>query len=444
MTNAFARIRAALIERTGHHYYADKDRLLRARLQERQEALGLDGLDAYEARLGSDRGEAEWRALEDAITIGETYFFRHPDHFARLRSEILPRLIESRRADRSLRIWSIGCSTGAEPYSIAVVLRDLLGANFEDWRVSITGGDISERALAAAREARYGQWALRTLGPAERSLYFDKIDARTWRLKAAYRAMVRFERQNVLELLSPTPPLAWNGFDLIFCRNVLIYFSPAMALALTKALRERLAPDGAMVLGHAEAILLPEQLAPLGVMIESEFGQAMQPLEPNLYDPIAALALLPPSPIDGAAPQRASTDAPRAIAQDEVETLCDLADSGDYQRASELCQNLIARDPTSATLRYYEAMLAQVSDDLQGAEIALRRALYLDRNFILAHYRLGLLLLGRRQDADARRALATAIKLASRLPDDADIPHGQGVTAASFSAAVRLALEEAA
>ena len=197
---ALERLKAMVIARTGHAYYADKDRALYERARERMLARGIATLDAYVAEL-EQPGSQEWRALEDIITVGETYFFRYPDHFAALREQVLPALIEARRNSRTLRIWSIGCSNGAEPYSVAIIVRELLGAEIDNWRVSITGGDLSERTLAAARTARYNAWALRTMGPDDRLKYFDK-DAAGWLLKPEFRTMVRFERQNILDLLS--------------------------------------------------------------------------------------------------------------------------------------------------------------------------------------------------------------------------------------------------
>jgi len=218
-------LKRLIIDRTGHYYYIDKEKLLYERARERMRARGIASLEQYVGEL-ERAGSGEWRALEDAITVGETYFFRYPDHFAALREDVLPRLIEARRGVRSLRIWSIGCSNGAEPYSLAILLRELLGDEVDSWRISLTGGDISEKALSAARAARYNAWALRTMGSEDRLKYFDR-DGPTWVLKRRFRSMVRFERQNILYLLSPTPPLEWTAFDLNLCRNVLIYFARA-------------------------------------------------------------------------------------------------------------------------------------------------------------------------------------------------------------------------
>ena len=433
---ALDRLKQIVIERTGHAYYVDKDKLLIERARERMKVHGITALDDY-VELLETSSEAEWRALEDVITVGETYFFRYPDHFEMLRREILPSLIERNRVSRTLRIWSIGCSTGPEPYSIAILLRELLGDDVDTWRIGLVGGDISERVLAAARTGRYSAWALRTLGPEDRARYFDR-DGSVWALKAIYRAMVRFERQNILELLSPTPPLAWNGFDLILCRNVLIYFSPAQAVTIINQLGNRLAEGGALILGHAEATLAVDPMPLSTFQASTEFGQALKLPIDAPYAPLE----LPPLPPGLAERLVSATAAPvvptvACTESEDLDRLQQLADAGAYEAAEQLAQELIARSPTSARLQYYDAVLRQVSDDLKGAEAALRRALYLDRSFTLAHHRLGLLMLALGRRSEARRSLLAAVKLAEALAPQDLLPEGQGVTAGAFGAVLR-------
>jgi chemotaxis protein methyltransferase CheR len=430
------RLKRAVVEKTGHHYYVDKDKLLLERVHDRMRMRGVTSLNRYLEILDADAG-SEWRALEDAITIGETYFFRYPDHFHALRTKVLPDLIARRADTRALRIWSIGCANGAEPYSLAILLREVLGDQVDSWRIALIGGDISEKALSAARNARYGAWALRTMPPDDRTKYFHR-DGAAWVLKREYRSMARFERQNILDLLARTAPIEWNGFDLILCRNVLIYFSPHQALEIMEALKHRLASDGTLVLGHAEAILAtnPGLLEAQGT--PTEFGQALVPAAaplPAYFPPV-----VPPLPLS-MAPQPAK--GPQASLPDaqEIEHVQLLADAGAYEQAERLCRELIARDPTSARLQYYDAVLRQVSDDPAGAEAALKRALYLDRGFTLAHHRLGMLMLGAGRIPEARRSLLTAARLAEAAPESAPLPEGQGVSAGVFGAMLREQLE---
>lgn len=434
------RLREAVVGRMGHHYYADKDKLLFERGRERMLARGLSSLDAYVDRL--EQGDAEeWRALEDSITVGETYFFRYPDHFEALRKDVLPRLIAARRDVKQLRIWSVGCSNGAEPYSVAIVLRELLGAEIDSWRISLVGGDLSQKALTAARGGNFNDWALRTMGPEDRAQYFDRNDGR-WLLKREYRSMVRFERQNILDLISPTPPLEWTGYDLILCRNVLIYFSPENAVKISMALADALAPDGVLVLGHAEATLAssPFLLQAASQPLPSEFATALQPTPPPAAYMPPVIPDLPPSMCPRATPVLA----PRVgnAGNETIERLQALADAGAYEEAELLCRTLIDIDPMSARLHYLNAILRQVADDPKGAEAALKRAVYLDRSFVLAHHRMGMLLLELGRVREGRRSLQVAARLAKVSPRDDLLPEGQGVSAGALLDAVRQQLAD--
>lgn len=431
---AIERLKRAVLTRTGHHYYVDKDKLLYERARERMQVRGLT-FEAYVELLERGDGD-EWRRFEEAITIGETYFFRYPDHFAALREKVLPKLIAARRDVRALRIWSIGCSNGAEPYSVAILLRGLLGDEVDGWRIALIGGDISEKALSAARSGRYNAWALRTMPPEDRERYFH-ADGSTFVLKREFRTMVRFERQNILDLLSPTAPLEWSGFDLILCRNVLIYFSPRQALEIVGALRRCVAPDGALFLGHAEAMLASHQPllgAPDAAGLPTEFSLAVQPpvAEPIAYVP----PVMPPLPKWMTQPMPRS-QALRQDDPDDIATLQQLADAGAYEEAGRLCAQMLGRDPTSARLHYYSAVLQQVSDDLAGAEASLRRALYLDRSFVVAHHRLGMLLLALGRTGEARRALQTAVQLSGAAAPDAELAEGRGVSAGELREAAQ-------
>jgi chemotaxis protein methyltransferase CheR len=250
----FLRLKALLIRRTGHFYYEDKDDLLWERVGRRLRALGLPGIGAYLDRLQDPaRGEAEWAALEAEITIGETFFFRYAEQFAALRDTILPDILARNAATRRLRIWSAGCANGSEPYSLAILLRQMLGDAVADWRITLLGTDLNEVALESARGAIFSPWALRSMPAEDKARDFLPMPGgRGWQLKPQHRSMVRFQRQNLLDLLSPEAALEMTEFDLVLCRNVLIYFHPEVVLQLVRALAARLVPGGWLLLGHAE------------------------------------------------------------------------------------------------------------------------------------------------------------------------------------------------
>ncbi|WP_375462779.1 CheR family methyltransferase [uncultured Methylobacterium sp.] len=459
----YAPLKARIIARTGHQYYADKDDLLFDRLRRRFKACNVADAAAYGARL--DDGEGEWAALEAEITIGETFFFRYAEQFAALRETILPGLIAGRAPERSLRVWSAGCSTGAEPYSVAILLHQLLGPALPEWRIGIVGTDISIAALATARDAAYGRWALRTLPTEERLRYFLRTPASPgaareggYALRPEFRRMVRFERQNLMSLLDGTAPDGFRDFDLILCRNVLIYFGTDTVAAIVHALGRRLRPGGWLLIGHAEpspvfsgwldAVNLPGTVA----YRRLPDALAMPPLAIRLPVraalPIAAVEPVPPAgpPAYGPAPvgrsaatvQRpdplpAPADAPPAAARDVRHSIRALADAGDTGAAWRMLREALAAWPTDAPLRLYEGLLAQGFGREAEAERAFRAALYLDRGFVMAHYHLGLLLGGIGRPAEARRALDNAVALSEALSPDARLPEGDGAGAGEIA-----------
>ncbi len=460
----FPVLKARVIARTGHNYYADKDDLLHDRVRRRLKVCGLPDCTAYLALLDGPGGREEWVELEAEITIGETFFFRYAEQFEALRDTILPDLIAARRATRTLRIWSAGCSTGAEPYSLAILVHELLGEALPDWSVTILGTDISEAALATARAAEFGPWALRTLGEPERVRWFRNTPARPgqprggYALRAVYRRMVRFERQNLLALIEAVAPGA--AYDLILCRNVLIYFSADHVNRIVRALGQRLEGGGWLLIGHAEPnpafgqwlepVALPGTVAyrPTGTVTAP--SSAPPAFVPAPVVPAPAVVPVVPAPppvvvpapatrpsIEGDRPDDGEPGASPAALRDSVRSL---ADSGKTAQAWRVLQEGLAAYGTDPALRYYEGLLALDLGREADAEQALRRALFLDRGFVMAHYQLGLLLARSGRPSQAARALDNALRLAQGLPPGMGLPEGDGVSAARMAENARALL----
>jgi chemotaxis protein methyltransferase CheR len=453
----FQTLKDALVARTGHAYYQDKDDLLWERLRRRLSATRRDNLATYLELLQAEdqRSATEWALLEAEVTIGETYFFRYAEQFAALRDHILPTLIASHADSRRLRIWSAGCSTGAEPYSLAIVISELLGERLPDWRVSILGTDLSEPALEKAREARYGSWALRTVTPDQRDRYFERQDATTWRLRSSYRSLVRFQRHNLVTLLDPDVPLQFSDFDLILCRNVLIYFHPDLGLRVVRALRDRLSDVGWLILGHADAnpwhadlmsvqtfdgavayrkhaaSLDPAHMLPMPLSAEAE-----QPPSPAFAARPAA-SKRPPAPARPERPQPVPDTAPDATAFDQVRHL---ADSGHCTDALQRARAMREAQAPTPSLLYYLGLLETECGSETRAEDALRSALYLDHGFVMAHYQMGLLLSRQGRIAAARRSIGNAARLAAARPASEILPESDGLSAASLHSMARQVL----
>ena len=469
---AFPALKRLVIARTGHAYYEEKDAALWERLRRRILASGAGDAANYLSLL--ERDEAEWNALEAEVTIGETFFFRDAAQFDALRDTILPALIAHRAAERRLRIWSAGCSSGAEAYSVAILLRRLLGEAHRNWRISILGTDINERALATARAACFSPWALRGMTAADRDRDFLPAEGgRSWQLRPEHRTTARFERGNLLDLLTNSLPAGMAGFDLILCRNVLIYLARAQVSAIVRALGGRLAQQGWMLLGHSEPdpafsgflrpVSLPGTIAwrPLAAT-----PPGARPQAPPLPTPAAAMPVPRPASWPTPRPAPARTWAPgppllvapppaalpgpsagvTALAKRPAAAALDRAraeaDSGALESARATLREALREHPTTAALHHLDGLVARALGDPAAAEAALRRALYLDSAFVAAHYHLGLLLLDRGAAGAARRSIANAGRLAGALPGETPLEEGDGMTAETLLALTRRHLAE--
>lgn len=186
--------------------------------------------------------------IVEALTTNETWFFRDLNPFEDLRRHVLPDLVERRRSERRLRIWSAACSSGQEPYSLVMLLREHFPA-LATWDVSIYGSDLSGEVLNLAREGRYSQFEVNRGLPATLLIKYFAQEGRAWQLKPEVRQAVRFFQMNLIGPWPTLPPM-----DLILLRNVLIYFSDDTKRAILRKMHERLRPDGYLFLGSSESI----------------------------------------------------------------------------------------------------------------------------------------------------------------------------------------------
>ena len=240
-------VRELIRQRASIALSANKAYLVRSRLTPVAVALGFNSpgalIDALEKRPRRD-----WiDQVVDAMTTNETFFFRDEKPFEGLRHQVLPKLIAARRDRRTLRIWSAGCSTGQEAYSIAILL-DAYFPELATWHVRIFGTDISRHAIERAREGIYSEQEVkRGLSDAFRGRYLQP-HAKGYQIVDALRARVRFDLGNIAASSASLPTC-----DVIFMRNILVYFAPETRLKVLKRAERHLAPDGALFLGAGEA-----------------------------------------------------------------------------------------------------------------------------------------------------------------------------------------------
>jgi chemotaxis protein methyltransferase CheR len=255
--DSFAFIAGLVKSRSGLVLTAEQGYMLETRLGPLLKREGLPSLDALAVRLKDPRAATLAEAVTEALTINESSFFRDGRPFEHLR-RALPALASARAPGLPLRIWSAACSTGQEAYSIAMVLSELAPA-MGGRCAEILGTDIAQEVLARAREGSFTQFEVQRGLPARLLVQHFRQEEGRWRVAPELRAMTRFERWNLLSDLRPL-----GRFDVIFCRNVLIYFDTPTKTRVLEALAAQLAPDGVLYLGGAETVLgLTARLVPV-------------------------------------------------------------------------------------------------------------------------------------------------------------------------------------
>lgn len=245
--------RKLLKEKSGLSLGNEKAYLIEFRLQPLAGKWGFGSIEMLTEILRTKPDPKLVYDVVEAMTTNETLFFRDDKPFKFFGSTVLPAMLKARENQKKLRIWSAACSTGQEPYSIAMTLTDLLKAQ-PGWAVEILGTDISEAALKQARSGIYSQFEVQRGLPIQMALKNFTKHGADWQLNENYRNMVRFEAFNLLDRKD-----RFGTFDLIFCRNVLIYFDEATKKLVLAGLIKQLAPDGYLFLGGSETIIGLEQ-----------------------------------------------------------------------------------------------------------------------------------------------------------------------------------------
>ncbi len=245
----FRRLCEFLYRRTGMTFGEAKRYYVDRRLAERMTATGAGTFASYFARLRGDIG-GEVKHFVNAFTVNETYFYREDHQLRCLAADLLPERLAGRKRKHPIRIWSIPCSTGEEPYSIAIWLLQNW-ALVDAYEIEIVGSDIDTRALEAARAGEYSKRALMRLPPEVVERYFRPAGPDRWVIINELRESVRFSAVN---LVDPSETRAEGAFDVIFCRNVLIYFDDSSRRVAAENLFENLSPGGFICLGHTESM----------------------------------------------------------------------------------------------------------------------------------------------------------------------------------------------
>jgi len=388
--------------------------------------------------LASPLSRRQVEILASHLTVGETYFFRETRSFEILEERILSDLIRARGdAERRLRIWSAGCCTGEEPYSIAMLL-DRLIPDIEEWNITILATDINPEFLRKAAEGAYGEWSFRGTPAWLRDRYFRTKNNRRFEILPLLRKRVTFSYLNLADDAYPSLSNNTNAMDVIFCRNVLMYFTPAQAKKVADNLHRSLVDGGWLIVSPTEtSSSLFSRFSAVGfpgaVLYRKAAGAeprliatghpapAPFPLPEPLYlaSPMA-LEEAPPEPVGPAA-------APGAAPSLEEARAC--ANRGELAEAAACCEKAIAADKLNPACHYLLAAIQQELGQDDGAAQSLMRALYLDADFVLAHFALANLRLARGRRREAERHFDTALSLLRAHGRDEVLPESDGLTA---------------
>ena len=435
-------------------------------------SLGITDPEAL-GRAVQVPGDARDAVLTE-LTVGETYFFREDRQFDLLRTHILPSLLETRGALSPLRVWSAGCASGEEPYTVAMTLREL------GWShpARILGTDVARARLNAARRGRYTRWSLRGVTPARIERWFDKR-ASHFQLDPGILASVQFSALNLVADEYPSAATDTMDQDVVLCRNVLIYFDmPTVALIATRLLAA-LAPNGWLLLGASdpplsdlvpcEVVMTPAGMAyrrddrdparmeaaaaernrpPLArtypVREPVEYAPAAPPAPPPVapLQPIAVPVAQPVFAVEDAGAAYAAADYPRAEALTRellerdaslpgmwVLLIRSIANQGRLREADAECIRALDLHRLYPELHYVHAVLLSAAEQHREAAHAARRALYLDARFVMAHLQLGDALARTGESDRAALAFENGLRELAAFSEGEILPAADGVPA---------------
>jgi chemotaxis protein methyltransferase CheR len=464
----FEALKNSVLEHTGLAYYNNKNSELQLKFSKRMKELLLSTYQDYLNFLNSSQGKAEFEILIQELTIGETYFFRYREQFDALRETLLPALISGGCAERKrLSIWSAGCATGEEVYSLAILLHNAF-PQLQNWQVEIVGTDINADFLQRAKRGHYRKWSFRSSSEQFQQQHFS-LQNQEWQVLPIYRKWVRFQAHNLIQdqIASLAPP---GGFDLIICRNVLIYFDPNTHRRLIDEFYVHLQPGGWLILGPAE--LTPLSCQPFIAHDLSRLSCFQKPAskddslgsfsarpllnwQPQLLSQEPSLLPLPPALFS--CPEFLPLDLPEQISSsvsehsetalksqpllDPVLEIRQLADQGQLDVAESLCRRLLVREPLHTRFYYYLALILSAQNKPSEALQAFKQVLYLDRKHVLAHYHQGLLLQQTEQFSVAQKSFRNALELLRTQSDEELLPDADDWTVAQLKAQIRLQQE---
>jgi chemotaxis protein methyltransferase CheR len=480
-----ARLSDMVFERTGLSFSKDRLPDLERGLRLASRDLGFDDPESTLRWLLSSKPERRHtEILASYLTVGETYFFRHARAFQALKDHILPVLISSNRRERRLRLWSAGCCTGEEPYSLAILLHSLL-PDFTEWNITILATDINPRFLRKANEAVYNDWSFRETSPAVRQRYFTRCSNGRYEILPFVRNAVTFEPLNLVDDSYPSFLTNTNAMDIILCRNVLMYFRPEAAERVVTKLFHSLVDEGWLLVSPSElsqtlfteftAVQLSGALCYCKTKKRRQENVFVPPARHEPFEPHpeelsiderqvterSALSLNPsleettsdqiPEPLDSMQRSYGYQDAIAEYdngdldsAEQRIRQLLHeephnpafatlfariLAGKGNLKAAEEQCRKAIQSEKLDHTLRYLHATIARELGADDQAIRSLQESIFLNPDFPLSHFLLANLRLRHGEQREADKHFRWALELLERYSHDHLLPDSGGMTA---------------
>ncbi len=465
----------------GLHFPAGRWRDLERGIRSAADEFGFKDAEACcQWLLSSPLTRNQIETLASHVTVGETYFFREKKSFEILEETVLPELIRSRRgSEQRLRIWSAGCCTGEEPYSIAILLSRLI-PDWQDWHITILATDINPHFLRKASGGVYGEWSFRDTPAWIRDRYFKRASADRFEIMPSIRKMVTFSYLNLAEDAYPSLLNNTNAMDVIFCRNVLMYFAPERAQRVAQNLHRTLVEGGWLIVSPGEAshtlfspfvtVNFPDAILYRkdghSLRVAEDFTPREMPVDfavpsppelgvppvwqegrtPDVEEPLPAQ----PTPYHEAfvsyeqgryAEAEETTMALLSKNPNDAKAMAFLtriyANQGKLAEALAWCERAVAADRLNPGSHYLHATIQQERGQVEEAVKSLKRALYLDPDFVLAHYALGNLALRPGKFEEADKHFENALSLLSAYPRDDLLPESDGLTAGRLMEIIR-------
>jgi chemotaxis protein methyltransferase CheR len=451
----YAAVAEVIARRAGLIFPQARVQAAEAAINQAMTRRGIGGLSEYRTLLDTEAAVRDELLAE--LTIGETYFFRDPAQLGFVRDTILPSL--AREDISPIRIWSAACASGEEAYSVSIICQEL---GLLD-RVHIYATDLSRPRLETARRARYTRWSLRGV-PEEVIRKFFTLTNKVYQLQREIRNPVDFGYVNLAEDHFPSLSSGICAMDVILCRNVLIYFDRDTIARVAQGLIDSLSPRGWLIVGASDPMIsdyvdceVEVTLAGLAYRRHSAERPARSSYDAVYSVPADLFATEPQytheEPADTPAPPQPATRArgntsvdqsaatePGVKEQSDADRVRVLANAGRLHDAALICAAALDSAPPTAELLYLQAvLLAEANRPLEAAQIA-RKALYLDRGFIVAHLALGQALARTNDVQGAARAYRNAVDLLVKAPDDMEVTGSGGESAGRLRELVNVQL----